>query len=64
MSDCNFYMPVKLLTGENCVRKGAEELAKLGRRCLIVTGGSSARKSGALDDCIAALTAFDIAYRV
>ena len=64
MSDCNFYMPVKLLTGESCVRKGAEELAKLGRRCLIVTGSSSARKSGALDDCIAALTAFDIAYRV
>ncbi len=64
MTDCNFYMPVKLLTGRGCVRNGAGELAKLGRRCLIVTGSSSARKSGALDDCIAALTVNDIAYRV
>ena len=46
----NSFMPVKLITGAGCVRAGAKELAKLGRRCLIVTGTSSARICGALQD--------------
>lgn len=46
----NSYMPVKLFTGAGCVRTGGKELSKLGRTCLIVTGMTSARKSGALQD--------------
>ena len=63
-SDSNFYMPVKVISGEDCVAAHSGEFAALGRRCLIVTGKASARKSGALGDCIAALTSRDIAYRV
>ena len=48
--DLNSYMPVKLFTGAGCVRAGAKELAKLGSRCLIVTGRQSAVASGALED--------------
>ena len=44
------FMPVKLVTGAGCVRAGAKELAKLGRICLIVTGKTSAKKCGALQD--------------
>lgn len=51
----SFHMPVKLVIGEGSVCGGAAELAKLGGRCLIVTGRSSAKKSGALDDAVAAL---------
>lgn len=46
----NSFMPVKLITGADCVRASAKELAKLGHRCLIVTGKKSARVSGALQD--------------
>ena len=46
----NSFMPVKLLTGAGCVRAGAKELAKLGSTCLIVTGRTSAKVSGALQD--------------
>ena len=48
--DLNSYMPVKLVTGAGCVEKSAKELAKLGNVCLIVTGKSSAKKCGALQD--------------
>jgi hypothetical protein len=39
----NTFMPVKFITGAGCVRSGAKELAKLGKRCLIVTGKASAK---------------------
>ncbi len=46
----NSFMPVKLVTGPGCVRQSAKELAKLGRTCLIVTGKTSAKACGALQD--------------
>ena len=46
----NSFMPVKLVTGADCVRASAKELAKVGKCCLIVTGKTSARVSGALQD--------------
>ena len=44
------FMPVKLVTGAGCVRASGKELAKLGNVCLIVTGKTSAKVSGALQD--------------
>ena len=46
----NSFMPVKLITGAGCVTASAKELAKLGKVCLIVTGKTSAKVSGALRD--------------
>ena len=46
----NSFMPVKLVTGAGCVRASAKELAKIGKVCLIVTGKTSAKISGALQD--------------
>ena len=46
----NSFMPVKLVTGAGCVRASAKELAKLGKVCLIVTGKTSAKICGALQD--------------
>ena len=43
-----FYMPSRLVTGGGRVQQNASGLAALGRRCLIVTSGSGARRSGAL----------------
>lgn len=50
-----FYQPTRLLTGRGAVRQNADRIAAFGRRCLIVTGGSSARRCGALADVTAAL---------
>lgn len=46
----NSFMPTKLVTGAGCVRASGKELAKLGKTCLIVTGKTSARVCGALQD--------------
>jgi len=59
----DFYLPTKIITGENCVRSHAAELA-LGRHALIVTGRRSAIASGALSDVTAALEGQGIAYTV
>ena len=59
-----FYMPTKLITGAGSVAQSAERIGALGRRCLIVTGKSSAKKCGALDDVTAALDAQGIAWQV
>ena len=46
----NSFMSAKLVTGAGCVRSSQKELAKLGKTCLIVTGKTSARACGALQD--------------
>lgn len=56
----NFFMPTRLYTGDDCVSRHAGELAFLGRRCLVVTGGHAAQASGALADVERALSACGI----
>ena len=58
------YMPVRVFSGEGAVAKNAALLASFGRRCLLVTGKSSAAKSGALADVTAALEQSGVAYRI
>ena len=58
----NYYMPVRLFTGKGCINANKGELASLGKRCMLVTGGSSAKKCGALDDVTSALESLGISY--
>lgn len=48
--DFNFFMPVQIISGENCIRLHKTVLQTLGRRCFILTGGHAAAASGALAD--------------
>lgn len=57
-----FYMPTELITGEGCVTGNAQKLACYGKRCLIVTGGSAAARSGALQDVEEALRSQEISF--
>ena len=50
-----FYMPVKVFDEPECVANHAKDLKAYGKKALIVTGRSSAKKCGALDDVTAAL---------
>lgn len=44
-----YHLPVNLVFGNGVSQKVGEEAARLGKRALIVTGRSSAKKSGLLD---------------
>ena len=58
-----FFMPTKVLAGYGCVLENQDELI-LGKRALIVTGKSSGKSSGALDDVINVLKNRKIAYHL
>jgi len=58
------YMPTRLYTGRGCVKAHAAEIAALGKNCLVVTGRSSAVKSGALADAVSVLEENGIRYSV
>lgn len=62
--DFRFFMPAKVLVGDNVVRENAGLLGGLGSRCLLVTGKNSARLSGALEDVTAALDSQGIPWSV
>lgn len=48
----NLYMPVRLYTGENCIRSNRSVLKQFGNRALLITGKHSAQASGALRDVL------------
>lgn len=57
-----FYLPVRLFTGHGVVTEHMDDIAAFGKKCLIVTGASSAKTSGALDDALTALAARGVSY--
>ena len=59
----SIYMPVKCFWGNGCVAENSSALA-LGKSCLIVTGKSSAKLSGALDDAVNALKKEGVSYGI
>lgn len=62
--DFTVYMPVQVVSGPHCLAQNADLLLRLGKRFLIMTGGRSARLSGALDDLVSVLTAAGAAMAV
>lgn len=60
----SIYMPTKCVWGNNSVANNSALLSELGKRCLIVTGKSGARLSGALDDAVKALEKENIYYEI
>ena len=55
--DFTLNIPLNVVSGKGCVKKNSSLIKAVGSRCIIVTGGSSAKKSGALDDILSALEA-------
>lgn len=60
----NFFMPAEILSGKDIVKTSENIFSSLGKRCLIVTGKSSAEKCGALSDVTDALKKAKIEYSV
>lgn len=57
-------MPVKVLFEENCIINNKHYFSELGDKCLVVTGKSSAKLSGALDDIRNALASEGVSYEI
>ena len=62
--EMNFVLPTRMVTGSDCVIKNAALLAEYGKKCIIITGKNSAKKSGALDDMTKALGSVGIEWCV
>lgn len=62
--DFSFYMPVNIIGGKDALKNNKNIFSGLGKKCLIVTGASSAKKSGALDDLIGVFNEMDIEYSI
>ena len=62
--DFSFYMPVSVFGGNNSLQNNKSIFSTLGKKCLIVTGASSAKKSGALDDLTQIFNELNIEYTV
>lgn len=59
-----FQMTTKAYFGKDCIAQYGEELSGFGSKAFIVTGGRSARASGALDDICGALDRLHISYDI
>ena len=62
MVDFTYFMPTKIFYGKDCVIKNGTVLSTLGKKAMIVTGHSSAKKNGALTDIRSALEWAGIAW--
>jgi len=60
----NFLMPTRIISGDGCIDAFAAELKPFGKTAMLVTGSTSAKKNGSLDDVTAALTKNGQAYFV
>ncbi len=60
----NYFFGTRIITGKNCVIDNPSYFKTLGNRCLIVTGHSSAIKSGALEDVQSVLNSLNISYNI
>ena len=60
----SFYMPVNILSGNDVLNRNKNIFSELGKKCIIVTGKTSAKKSGALDDIINLFDELNIAYEI
>jgi alcohol dehydrogenase class IV len=59
-----YRMPTVVIMGRDCVIKSGGIFKKTGRKAAVVTGKTSGRLSGALDDVIRAMKDNDIGYMV
>lgn len=64
MMQFKFQILTRVYFGEDCIVKNSNEISRLGKRALIVTGGRSAKASGALSDICGVLDGLNIEYEI
>jgi len=64
MLDFTYHMPVRILTGRKIVSKEGDLLRAFGKKAAVITGKSSAAKSGALADIADICTRTSVTFQV
>ncbi len=59
-----FYSPTRIIFGDGTLKKVGEEAKKFGKRSLIVTGKTSTKKSGILDEVVDSLASNNLRVEV
>ena len=59
-----FYVPTDIYVEKDCVKNHAKEILAVGKRALIVTGHSSAKANGSLNDVTEVLNDGGVAYQI
>ena len=59
-----FFDPTNTYAEKNCVQNHKKELLALGTRAFVITGHSSSKKNGSLDDVIHVLEEASVPYKV
>ncbi|GAI54352.1 unnamed protein product, partial [marine sediment metagenome] len=59
-----FYSPTRIIFGEGSLKRVGEEARKFGEKVLIVTGKSSSKKAGSLDEVVNSLTSQNLQVEV
>ena len=59
-----FYVPTDIYVEKDCVKNHAQNLLAIGKHAFIMTGKTSAKKNGSLNDVIAVLDAGHVPYQV
>ena len=59
-----FYVPTDIYVEKDCVKNHAQNLLAIGKRAFIMTGRTSAKKNGSLNDVTAVLDAGHVPYQV
>ena len=62
MNTFRYFMPVDTYFGRDCIAEHKEVLKKLGKKAMIVTGRTSAKKNGSQKDVTDALEALDMQW--
>ena len=57
-----FYLPTMVFQERDAVRNHSEQMAHYGKKALIVTGKSSSKKNGALQDVTDGLKKYNTSY--
>lgn len=62
MGNFHYFMPTDCYFGRGCVAEHKEAMAKFGKKAMVVTGKTSAKRNGAQQDITDALDSLDIAW--
>ena len=64
MKEWSFYMPTKVHFGERVLKREAGVIAAYGKNAFVVTGKSSSKRNGSLDDLLDMLKELDLKVRI
>ena len=59
-----FYVPTEIYVEKDCIKNHAKDLLAIGKRALIMTGHTSAKLNGSLNDVMEILAANNVPYQV